>query len=175
MPAGTDYIPSVLLKNPWLGESSSPLCGVYNRMQFRITDRNGIEHGIVVRSSYIVISIRDPGRHKASVRRQSGLRGILYLAFSDTEPVASLALPREIVPMTPDHADQIWKFVREHESQVGTIVVHCEQGMSRSPAVAAALCKAMGGDDARFWHQYQPNPQVYRLVMAASGEKASRA
>ncbi len=77
--------------------------------------------------------------------------------------------------MTPDHADRVWRFVRKHESQVGTIVVHCEQGMSRSPAVAATLCKGKGGDDARFWRQYQPNPYVYRLVMDASEEEASRA
>gem|GEM_PF-4998327 len=30
--------------------------------------------------------------------------------------------------------------------------------MSRSPAIAAALCKGMGGDDASFWRLYQPNP-----------------
>ena len=77
--------------------------------------------------------------------------------------------------MSPDQAAQIWRFVREHEGQVGTIVVHCEQGMSRSPAVAAALCKAKGGDDARFWRQNQPNPYVYQLVLNASQWEASHA
>jgi hypothetical protein len=37
--------------------------------------------------------------------------------------------------------------------------------MSRSPAVAAAICKGLGGDDRRFFREYQPNEFVYRLVL----------
>ena len=50
---------------------------------------------------------------------------------------------------------------------MGTIVVQCEQGMSRSPAVAAAICKGMGGDDQRFWRNYSPNRYVYEVVLGA--------
>jgi len=136
-------------------------------MDFIVTDRIGIQQGVRVRSAYVVISIRDPDTSKARVRKQSGLRDVLYLAFNDTEPVASMVLPKEIIPMDAKQAEKVWAFVRQHQAQIGAIVVHCEQGMSRSPAVAAALCKAMGGDDHRFWQEYQPNSYVYRLVLDA--------
>jgi hypothetical protein len=44
--------------------------------------------------------------------------------------------------------------------------VHCELGMSRSPAVAAAICLGLGEDSTRFFEEYQPNQFVYRLVLA---------
>jgi predicted protein tyrosine phosphatase len=68
------------------------------------------------------------------------------------------------VLMTEDQARQVWGFVRQWEGQVGSIVVHCEQGMSRSPAVAAAICRAFGGDPEDFFREYQPNQYVFRLM-----------
>jgi len=137
-------------------------------MEFIVTDREGIEEGVVVRSAYIVISIHDSYEPPAKVVRQSGLRAVLELGFDDIEPdppdddgvTTCLAL------MTREHARQIWDFVEKHRDHVGTIVVHCEAGFCRSPAVAAALCKGMGGDDARFFRDYDPNMHVYRLMLA---------
>ena len=45
-----------------------------------------------------------------------------------------------------------------------TIVCHCEQGMSRSPAVAMALAKALGGDADSILAESQPNQHVYRML-----------
>lgn len=142
-------------------------------MKFLVTDREGIEEGVRVRSAYVVISIHDPDRPRAKVRKQSGLRDVLYLAFHDAEPVASSVLPADITLMTADHARQIWQFVEQHKGTVGTVVVHCEQGMSRSPAVAAALCRAFDGDEQRFFLEYQPNRYVYDLVTASEGQRNS--
>lgn len=61
-------------------------------------------------------------------------------------------------------AGEIWEFVRRQPVSVGAVVVHCEGGVSRSPAVAAALCKGLGGDDSCFFRQYKPNAYVYRLM-----------
>ena len=108
-------------------------------MKIIVTDRESIERGIIVRSSYVVISIRDPEKPKAKVKKQSGLRDVLYLAFHDAEPAAGTILPSSIVLMTPAQAADIWKFVEKWQNNVGTVVVHCEQGMSRSPAVAVAI------------------------------------
>lgn len=141
-------------------------------MELVVTDREGIEEGVLVRSSYIVISIHDPDRRKAKVKRQSGLRGVLHLAFHDAEPTSSPALDAQVTLMTPDHARQIWAFVEKHRNEVGAVLVHCEAGMSRSPAVAAALCKVMGGDERRFWREYQPNMHVYRLMIEAANGRA---
>jgi len=137
-------------------------------MKFIVRDRESVEQGILVRSSYILISIRDPDKRKVRVRKQSGLRGVLHLAFHDAEPAGNMAVPENITLMTEKHARRVWSFVKKWEKQVGTVVVQCEQGMSRSPAVAAALCKRLGGDESRFFKRYQPNHHVYRLMVEAT-------
>lgn len=134
-----------------------------------VTDRESIERGVLVRSSYVVVSIHDPDKPPARVRRQSGLRDVLHLAFHDAEPSQAMGLPEHVVLMTSEQAAQVWAFVRKWAGQVGAVVVHCEQGMSRSPAVAAALCRALGGDEARFFREHQPNPYVFRLMCECHG------
>ena len=64
-----------------------------------------------------------------------------HVAFHDAEPVAGFKTPSKIVFMRPAHARAIWKFVGRHKDAIGSIVCHCEQGMSRSPAVALALAE----------------------------------
>ncbi len=41
--------------------------------------------------------------------------------------------------MTEDHAAAIWDFVEAHRSDVKTIVVNCNHGYCRSPAVATEI------------------------------------
>jgi len=48
------------------------------------------------------------------------------------------------------------------------------QGMSRSPAVAAAICLGLGEDSTRFFEEYQPNQHVYRLALAEAPSDPSR-
>lgn len=136
-------------------------------MKFIVTDRSGIEAGILVRSSCIVISIHDTYSPPAKVKQQSGLRAMLQLAFDDAEPTTSKELAGTFNLMTTTQAESIWKFVDSHKNEVGAVVIHCEAGVSRSPAVAAALCKALGGNDRQFFRRYQPNMHVYRLMVEA--------
>ena len=137
-------------------------------MRFIVVDRNEIERGIVVRTPYVVISIVDPQSRPARLRRSAGFRDELSLRFHDAEPGEEPPLPSEVVLMTRDQAKTIWDFVLRYRDQVGTIVVHCEQGMSRSPAVAAAICKALGGNEEPFFKEYAPNQYVYELLLAAA-------
>jgi len=102
----------------------------------------------LVKASYAVISIHYPDKRPAKVRTQGGLQGVLYLAFHDAEPASNLTVPADIKMMTPEQASESWRFVEKHRADVGAIVFHCEQGMSRSPAVA--LCKMTGGDVQHF-------------------------
>ncbi len=136
-------------------------------MEITVCDREEIEHGIAVRTQYAVISIHDPDKRRAKVKRQSGLRDVLYLAFHDAEPSAGFELPADIALITSAQADEIRDFVRRHQSDADTIVVHCEQGMSRSPAVAAAISDALGLDPRRFWQMHTPNEYVYHMVADA--------
>ncbi len=136
-------------------------------MEIHVFSRAEIEAGVLIRCAYAVISIRDPGKHRAKVKAQVGLREVLFLAFHDAEPSANFALPPEIRPITPAQGNEICNFVRKHQQTVGAFAVHCEQGMSRSPAVAAAICEALGLDGKRFWQRHAPNRYVYHMVANA--------
>ena len=117
---------------------------------------------------YVVISVRDPRRRKPKVRQQPGLLDMLYLAFDDAEPSPNFELPSSIRLMTPGDAREIWDFVGRYRDRAGTIVVHCEQGMSRSPAIAVAIARTFGLEDAGFWREHQPNRFVVELVERGS-------
>ena len=140
-------------------------------MQFIVTDRLSIEGGILVRSSYIVISIHDPDKRRARIPKQAGLRDVLVLAFHDAEPASNMKLPEDIRLMTAEQAERIWVFFHTHVGAVGAVVVHCEQGMSRSPAVAAALCRLHGGDEMYFFKNYQPNRYIYELILSEADKR----
>ena len=137
-------------------------------MRFIIVSRSEAEQGIVVRTPYVVVSITNPGRRRARIPKPAGFRGVLHVQFHDAVPVDGEVLPQDIVLMTREHAEKIWRFVAQHQDQVGTIVVHCEQGMSRSPAVAAALAERLGGNSDRFLQEYQPNEYVYALMLSTT-------
>ena len=137
-------------------------------MKIMVTDRQTIESGMVVWTPYIVISIRDPGTPKPRIPRTSGLKGVLHVAFHDAEPAKNFRTPSKIVLMKPAQAKAIWRFVRRHRDAVGSVVCHCEQGMSRSPAVALALAEALGGNAEHIRTNYQPNQYVYDIMRAAT-------
>jgi len=50
-------------------------------------------------------------------------------------------------------------------------MVHCEAGMSRSPAVGAAISKLRWDDDQVFFDKYTPNMRVYRHIMNLGMER----
>ena len=133
-------------------------------MQMQVTDRKSIEVGLIVLTKYIVISIRDPGTRNPKIPQTSGLHATLFLAFHDAEPTIAMPLPSSTRPMTKAQAKRIWIFVQLNLPSVRTIVVHCEQGMSRSPAVAIALGEALVIDVTTIREESQPNQLVYDLL-----------
>jgi predicted protein tyrosine phosphatase len=151
------------------------LASVLHTMEFLVTDRRTIESGIVVKTPYIVISIRDPERPRARLRRPPAFMDALFLAFHDAEPAGNMLLPKGIRLMSRQDADNIWSFVQSHLGRTGTIVCHCEQGMSRSPAVALALAEALQGDVDTILAESQPNQYVYRLMRQAIARSEKRA
>ena len=116
----------------------------------------------------MIISISDPESRKPRIRETGLCKGVLRLHFHDAEPVEGFNLPGEIQIMTPRHAKAIWQFILPRVTEISLVIVHCEQGMSRSPAVGAAICLGLGEDCARFFEEYQPNQYVYQLVLAES-------
>lgn len=111
-----------------------------------------------------MISISDPGTRRPRIRKTAGLRGVVSLRFHDAEPVPGVNLPDHVVLMTSADAESIWSFVLRWHAEVGTIVVHCEQGMSRSPAVAIGIALTLDLDAANILTDSQPNQFVLELV-----------
>lgn len=145
-------------------------CTGESPMKIDVTDRESIEHGRVMREAYVLISIRDPDRPPVHPRRSPLCRAVLELAFHDAEPVPGFTPMRPLTYMSHDDALAIWRFLHEHQGKYEAILVQCEQGMSRSPAVAAAVARCLGLDAAPFWCEYQPNRFVYELVCEAAAE-----
>ena len=70
-------------------------------------------------------------------------------------------------PMSKSDAKTIVDAFMKYKDRVEQIIVHCDAGYSRSPAVAAALAKALGMSDEVYFSsgQYCPNRHVYRMMM----------
>jgi predicted protein tyrosine phosphatase len=136
-------------------------------LQIIALDRQSVERGIRCPEPYAVVSIRDPGTKEPRIRNTVGLREVIYLAFHDAEPTSDFELPAAIRLMSDRHATQIAAFVTKHKNHVSTIVCHCEQGMSRSPAVAAAIAHSWGIPIPTLLSETQPNKYVYKLVKEA--------
>ena len=132
-----------------------------------VTDRQAVESGILIRSAYALISIRDPRKKRVRIPQSPLLKVQLELVFHDAEPTAGIKLPRQIRLMNAQDAASIRDFVMALPNTVKTLVVHCEQGMSRSPAVAAGVCQGLRLDSSEFFRAYQPNGYVLRLVKEA--------
>ncbi|MDR1357759.1 MAG: hypothetical protein LBJ48_00155 [Coriobacteriales bacterium] len=73
--------------------------------------------------------------------------------------------------MKPEHAQTIARFIRSLGEHIDSIVISCAGGMSRSPAIAAAIMLAQGQADMAIWENpnYSPNPLCYRLMLEAFG------
>lgn len=121
---------------------------------------------------HIVISITSGPEDVARLRTNALCRGILRLSFPDAESASENLSEREL--FSADQATQIWDFVLAHRHDVERIVLHCDAGISRSPAVAAALARALGGDDAEYFSgKYRPNMRVYRLLLGTAPKLSS--
>lgn len=82
------------------------------------------------------------------------------------------ALPGLIL-FNSDHAHDILDFVNYHWPQINLLMVHCEHGLSRSPAVAAAIGRLKTGKTRRFFRDpYIPNGYVYRQILEAAAGRA---
>lgn len=143
-------------------------------MEFTVLCRDEVESGELryLRESHIVISIFDPDKPQPVLKASGLCQAVLSLSFHDACPVGNMVLPPEIRLLQPEQAAQIWDFVGQWAPNVRRIVVHCEQGMSRSPAVAAVIALHLGQDDAEFWEEYQPNQWVYDFLLARASEDA---
>lgn len=134
-------------------------------MNFLVLSRKDIESGIDIPEDFLVISITDPtdinGREQrvARIPATKNCRGIIREQFHDIEESRE-----DGVLMDESQAKRIVRFVLDNASKVRTIVVHCEAGICRSSAVAAAFSMFFNGNDQEFFKAFIPNKRVYRLI-----------
>lgn len=100
---------------------------------------------------------------------------LLQLEFWDISTSAeSLGLRGEgILSFEEDHATQILDFVHDMWDQVECFLIHCDAGLSRSPAVAAAIERIYYEDDQYWFNTKTPNMLVYRKLLDVHHEKYS--
>jgi len=90
----------------------------------------------------------------------------LRLAFHDADPNCFDTTGYEDELFDEKRANLICDFVNEIKDEVDMLVVHCEAGVSRSPAIAGAISKFMFDDDSKFFKSpYTPNMYVYRKLL----------
>ena len=88
---------------------------------------------------------------------------MLQTAFHDADHIDLLEGVTEL--FNEEQAIEIWRFVDDWWDKVEHFLVHCEAGLSRSPAVAAAIAKDKLGEDAEFFARFRPNMHVYRTML----------
>ncbi|MDQ4122971.1 MAG: hypothetical protein M3209_16155 [Acidobacteriota bacterium] len=142
------------------------------QVQFLVLSRVDIQ-SFTAEIPYLVISVTDPDKPEAEIAEAPFLYAVLRMKFHDVgkparqfeSDVISTACD---VSMTEADARQILSFVGEHLAKIKLIVCHCEQGVSRSAAIAAALSRILQKEDEFFFNHYWVNRWVYNLLLENS-------
>lgn len=96
--------------------------------------------------------------------------GLLQLNFPDlVKPFRGWDEPL----FTSEQAHEILDFVNENWDKCDTLMVHCRAGISRSPAVAAAVEKIKRGDCLGYFENcaYSPNMLVFNTILEVAKER----
>lgn len=97
------------------------------------------------------------------------IRHIEYLQFDDIDTAECV---HGLKPMSDEDAGCIVDAFLQYVDGVSQIIVHCDAEYSRSPAVAAALAKALGESDEEFFgHDYCINNHVYTTLLKQLSER----
>ena len=95
---------------------------------------------------------------------------LLQLRFRDQTAPSARCQAEEL--FSEAHAEQILDFVLANAGRIDWLLVHCEVGASRSPAVAAAVTRIfLAGDYYRFFTRHSPNILVYGRLLAAAQKR----
>jgi predicted protein tyrosine phosphatase len=73
--------------------------------------------------------------------------------------------------LSAEAAQRIAHFIKNVGPEIETVYVCCDSGISRSSAIAAAVCRYFGISDSSIWEnpKYQPNPLVFHLLGESLG------
>lgn len=71
-------------------------------------------------------------------------------------------------------AQRIFDFVDGIKDKIDTMLIHCEAGVSRSPAIAAAIDRIYFGEKnvkEKYFMKYRPNILVYQTMIALAAKQ----
>ena len=141
-----------------------------NTTNIKIFSRQAIERACAANpfAPVAIISITDVSEPLANIPANYNIRCCLRLQFEDV-------FEDEAGAMCQADADDIAEFVYdidENHIEADEIWIHCEGGVSRSAAVAAAISKHLYGDDMWVFQNpnYYPNLWVNKLTTEALGD-----
>lgn len=107
----------------------------------------------------IIISITDRKMDHPIIADEINCLSSLKLNFDDVEADG-------LGSFNADLAKQIWDFVLSWMDKTNNIIVHCEAGISRSPAIAIALARFFKEvDHIYFSEPFFPNRRVIKIMM----------
>ena len=104
--------------------------------------------------------------HECPLLSEDNRVGLLRLVFED------ITQPDTPESFTPAQAAEILDFVASVWDKVDVFLVHCDAGLSRSPAVAAALSRIYYGDDGQWFELDFPNRLVYDLLVETHSRRS---
>jgi predicted protein tyrosine phosphatase len=103
---------------------------------------------------------------------------LLRLSFADLDKQEYIDTHNELFSgykirlFTEQDAEDILNFILSVKDRIDTLLVHCEAGISRSPAIAGALSLIFYQNDEKFFKKpYSPNMVVYRTILNKANEK----
>ena len=118
-----------------------------------------------------LISVTDTTRPEAELSQN--WHAVLRVAFDDSDPITFPGLNPELLPLSATQAEAIAAFYLANAAQAKRMIVHCRAGVSRSAAIARALCIAAGLPFPESHVDY--NRHVFSVMQHALGGMRSEA
>jgi predicted protein tyrosine phosphatase len=115
-----------------------------------------------------IISITDHESDIVKFKYNNNIKGVLRLHFLDEDDLSYYKHRKDDTYrlFSDNDAIKILDFVEEIKDKIDILYIHCYAGLSRSPAVAAALCDIYNIDSEINWFfNYSPNIFVYRTLL----------
>lgn len=145
-------------------------------MNIQVLNR-GLATRFHIDEPWVCISISTKSTEPVEFMFPQNMQDVLRLAFADQDfPESKREIFEESMKLTGrtlfnrDMAGQILDFYQQHSTKV--VLIHCDAGQCRSPAVAAALSKIFTGDDFQWFKPpYTPNSSVYRVIMEVASQR----
>lgn len=115
---------------------------------------------------YIIIGFASPRVKFPKYIGNKNLKGVLAVVADDATRIGKYD---DTKLFTKEQAKKILEFVSDAVIKHPdiTVIVHCEAGISRSSATAAAIAKCWWGDDTMFFNNrfYIPNMLIYSTLV----------